>query len=296
MNHTLPKNQGEYPMFYQEKGVYGNSVMHFHTPSTAALEYLFYCNYCGLFYCNRLYRICRTQHEFYEPYLFVFVKKGCLHLDYKELHYHAHSGECLLFDCRLAHCYYADDNTVFQYIHFGGNISDYYFNRLSDKDRHHFCPSNADAISGALSRLLINMEDPMPNEHVISSDIHHLLSLLLTGSQQHSSLNAQRINAAIRFMDAHLSENITLDDISAEAGLNASYFSRLFRQYADTSPYDYLASLRISHAKRLLVATSDSVAAIAEACGFHDPVHFSKTFKKRCGHTPLQFRKAYTVF
>ena len=62
----------------------------------------------------------------------------------------------------------------------------------------------------------------MPNEHVISSDIHHLLSLLLTGSQQHSSLNAQRINAAIRFMDAHLSENITLDDISAEAGLNAS--------------------------------------------------------------------------
>ena len=136
----------------------------------------------------------------------------------------------------------------------------------------------------------------MPNEHVISSDIHHLLSLLLTGSQQHSSLNAQRINAAIRFMDAHLSENITRDDISAEAGLNASYFSRLFRQYADTSPYDYLASLRISHAKRLLVATSDSVAAIAEACGFHDPVHFSKTFKKRCGHTPLQFRKAYTVF
>ncbi|MGI6010051.1 MAG: AraC family transcriptional regulator [Ruminococcus sp.] len=280
--------------FHHEKGVYGNSLMYFHTPSTTALDYLFYYNYCGLFYCNSLYRIQRGDNEFYEPYLFIFVKEGCMHLDYKGGHYEAHKNECLLFDCRLAHCYYAENDTVFQYIHFGGNISDYYIQRICENNQHAFTPANPHALTSALSRLLIYTGEPIPQEHIISAGIHQMLSLILASSEIHSSLNGRRVSDAVKYMTAHLSEDITLEDIAGQTGLNPSYFSRLFRRYTDTSPYDYLINLRISHGKMLLMTTAHSILTISEECGFKDPVQFAKIFKKKSGFTPLQFRKSHT--
>lgn len=280
--------------FHREKGVYGNSLMYFHTPSTAALEQLFYYNYCGLFYCNSLYCIRRADNEFYEPYLFIFVKEGCMYLDYKGRRYEAHKNECLLFDCRLTHCYYAKGDTLFQFIHFGGNISDYYVQRICQNDQYAFTPSNPQDLSAALSRLLVYTGEPVPQEHMISAAIHQLLALCLAGSETHSSLNGQRVIKAVRYMTDHLAEPISLEDIAGQTGLNPSYFSRLFRRYTDTSPYDYLTNLRISHGKMLLITTSESVTSISEACGFGDPVQFTKIFKKKSGFTPLQFRRSHT--
>lgn len=280
-------------MLHNEKGVIGNSVMCFHTPSTAALDYLFYYNYSGLFYCNSTYRIQRALNEFYEPYLFIFVNKGCMHLDFLGKSYTAHHNECLLFDCRKAHCYYAEDNTIFQFVHFGGNISDYYVQKICENQQHAFRPQNPQAISSCLSRILESSEENIPNEHLISSDIHQLLSLMMTSRETFSSLNAKRIASAVHFMEEHLGQAVTLDDLADQAGLNAYYFSKLFKQYTESSPYDYLLNLRISHAKMLLMTTFDSVASITEQCGFNSPVHFIKIFKKKVGYTPLQFRKTH---
>ena len=121
-----------------------------------------------------------------------------------------------------------------------------------------------------------------------------LLALCLAGSETHSSLNGQRVIKAVRYMTDHLAEPISLEDIAGQTGLNPSYFSRLFRRYTDTSPYDYLTNLRISHGKMLLITTSESVTSISEACGFGDPVQFTKIFKKKSGFTPLQFRRSHT--
>ncbi|MGI6011903.1 MAG: hypothetical protein ACOX8H_10480 [Ruminococcus sp.] len=68
-------------MKHREKGVYGNSTMVFHTPSTAALENLFYLNYVGFFHCNSNYKIKRKMNEMYEPYLFILVLQGTIQLD-----------------------------------------------------------------------------------------------------------------------------------------------------------------------------------------------------------------------
>ena len=88
-----------------------------------------------------------------------------------------------------------------------------------------------------------------------------VLALCLAGSATHSSLNGQRVIKAVRYMTDHLAEPISLEDIAGQTGLNPSYFSRLFRRYTDTSPYDYLTNLRISHGKMLLITTSESVTS-----------------------------------
>lgn len=280
-------------MKHREKGVLENSVMCFYTPSTTAIDYLFYYNYTGLFYCNSAYCIRRSLNEFYEPYLFMLVKKGRMHLDYLGKHYTAGENECLLFDCRLAHCYYADDRTIFQFVHFGGNISDYYYQRLCQNNQYSFHPSNPQAISGCLSTILEKAEEKIPNEHLISAQLHQLMGLLLKSKESFSSLNAKRISSAVQFMEENIPNDITLVEIAEHVNLNPYYFSKIFRQYTDSSPYDYLLNLRISHAKMLLMNTYDSVNNIAELCGFNSSVHFINIYKRKVGMTPLQFRKAH---
>lgn len=280
-------------MKHREKGVLENSVMCFYTPSTTAIDYLFYYNYTGLFYCDSNYCIRRSLNEFYEPYLFIFVNKGRMHLEYLNRHFTVQENECLLFNCRLAHCYYAEDHTTFQFVHFGGNISDYYYQKMCQNQQYSFRPSNPQALSSSLSSILEGAEEKIPNEHLISAHIHRLLGQLLTSRESFSSLNAQRIASAVRFMEENISNDITLNEIADHLSINPYYFSKIFRQYTESAPYDYLLNLRISHAKMLLITTYDAVAAVAELCGFNSTVHFINIFKRKVGMTPLQFRKSH---
>ncbi|MFV0527881.1 MAG: AraC family transcriptional regulator [Lachnospiraceae bacterium] len=278
-------------MKHREKGVLKNSVMCFYTPTTTALEYLFYYNYTGLFYCDSQYRISRGLNEFHEPYLLAFVNKGVLHLEYQDKHFTAQENQCLFFDCRQPHCYYAENNTAFQFVHFGGNISEYYYQRMCLNQQNSFQPTNPQALSACLSSILEKAEEKIPNEHVISSYIHRLMGLLLSSTEAFSSLNAKRVASAVRFMEENIADAITLSDIAAHLVLNPYYFSRIFHQYTGSGPYNYLLNLRISHGKMLLMTTYDSVTAISEKCGFNSAVHFINIFKQKVGMTPLQFRK-----
>ena len=70
------------------------------------------------------------------------------------------------------------------------------------------------------------------------------------------------------------------------------YFSNLFRSEVGMSFSDYLIQVRIENAKSLLRRFDLSVEAISKKCGFNSLAHFSRTFKDRCGLSPLKFRKS----
>ena len=58
------------------------------------------------------------------------------------------------------------------------------------------------------------------------------------------------------------------------------------------SPMDYVLSLRVQEAQRLLSTTQLSLGSIAAATGFYDQSHFTKRFRKVTGLTPLQYRRS----
>lgn len=63
------------------------------------------------------------------------------------------------------------------------------------------------------------------------------------------------------------------------------------RKAVDQPAEEVLAEYIISEAKRLLIYTNQTVAQIAFALDFHDPSHFVKYFKRKSGHTPLNYRR-----
>lgn len=106
----------------------------------------------------------------------------------------------------------------------------------------------------------------------------------------HTPLSEPVINA-LYTIEKDYSQKLTLEALSREAGLSASYFSRLFSEQLDMSFSDYLSNVRIRHVQDLLVHTDKSIMEISMETGFCHGDYLATQFKARIGMTPSEFRK-----
>lgn len=110
------------------------------------------------------------------------------------------------------------------------------------------------------------------------------------GSAPHSlDKPMHRVEQAARFIDAHFSQPIKLDDLCAAASLSASYLIRAFEQRYHMTPHAYLINRRIQHARNQL-RKGRLIADVAHEAGFADQAHLQREFKKHLAATPGQYR------
>ena len=82
----------------------------------------------------------------------------------------------------------------------------------------------------------------------------------------------------------------TLNELAFLAGLSKSYLSAVFKEVVGMRLQDYLFQARINKAKDLLSDIDLTIKQVAYKVGFRDPDHFSRTFKKKTGITPTDWR------
>jgi AraC family transcriptional regulator len=109
--------------------------------------------------------------------------------------------------------------------------------------------------------------------------------------QVNGGLGEKRLKRVLAYIDAHLAENIGLQDMATVAGLGQHHFATMFRQSMGISPYRYVINRRIDRAKRQLRQKDAAISDIALSCGFADQSHLTKHFRKIVGITPRAFRK-----
>lgn len=97
------------------------------------------------------------------------------------------------------------------------------------------------------------------------------------------------VKRARDFLDAHFADDVPLSDLAAMAGLNRAHLVRAFRKALGTTPHAYQTDRRFRAARRML-ASGDSPADVALACGFCDQSHLNRVFKSRMGVTPGVYR------
>ncbi|WP_448570535.1 AraC family transcriptional regulator [Trichothermofontia sp.] len=105
-------------------------------------------------------------------------------------------------------------------------------------------------------------------------------------------LSKPRLRRAIEYIQAHLSENLSLNDIANELGMSQYYFCHLFKRSTGISPHQFLIRQRIEQAKCLLKQADRTVTSIALECGFANQSHFARCFRHHTGMNPNQFRKS----
>lgn len=93
------------------------------------------------------------------------------------------------------------------------------------------------------------------------------------------------------YLKQNFRKEINFDRMSEEIGISYSYIRKIIKEKTGQSFQDYVNSLRLDEAKRLLKETSWSTNKIAESVGFSNIQSFNRTFKKAEGITPGEFRK-----
>lgn len=130
------------------------------------------------------------------------------------------------------------------------------------------------------------------NEILIFSDLLKILALTApTLRTADGKKIIDPLRSAIRFMEEHFNEKISLSEIAEQAGFNSQYFCSYFKKHTRSTPIEYLTSLRIRHAKELLRKTNLSILEIAMQSGFENVSFFIQKFKKATGQTPGQYRR-----
>ena len=93
---------------------------------------------------------------------------------------------------------------------------------------------------------------------------------------------------AITYIDEHLDERLSLNELAAKAGLSVWRFCAVFRQHAGVSPRRYIWGQRLQKVQSLL-AGGESPASAALLAGYYDQSHLCRHFRNSCGMTPGQY-------
>ena len=101
---------------------------------------------------------------------------------------------------------------------------------------------------------------------------------------------AKRVSAHI---EANLSGTIPVARLADLVALSAGHFSRAFKQTFGDTPHGHVMRRRIEAAKTMMLRGAEPLSQIAYLCGFADQAHFSRTFRKLAGASPLVWRRTH---
>ena len=107
------------------------------------------------------------------------------------------------------------------------------------------------------------------------------------------ALDARRLERVMEFIDAHISEDLTIDTLADEVYLSPFHFARAFKAATGSAPHRYITDRRIERAKALIAEGRLPLADIAYICGFSSQAHLTRWFKRIVGATPGAYRAAF---
>jgi AraC-like DNA-binding protein len=110
-------------------------------------------------------------------------------------------------------------------------------------------------------------------------------------SVDNPGLNPQALARVCAYIEAHLGDAITLDDLAAAACISRFHFARLFRATTQCSPMQFVRQQRVARAQALLAQSSRPISAVAADLGFFDHSHFTRTFRRLTGIPPGRFTR-----
>lgn len=122
---------------------------------------------------------------------------------------------------------------------------------------------------------------------LISVFLEHLPGITQEGSP---TQDLQKIDIVLRYIDEHLADNITVEDLAKQVFLHPNYFIVFFKGILGCSPIQYVNQRRMETAKALLLQPECNVSDVAGRVGMQI-YYFSRMFKAQTGLTPSHYRK-----
>lgn len=107
----------------------------------------------------------------------------------------------------------------------------------------------------------------------------------------HSNSGPSWLSATLSNIDDKLRSGLSLSELALQAAVSPAHFSRAFKKYTGMTLTDYALARRVIMAKEHLLRNDDTMASVADACGFESLPHFYRQFKRITGTTPAAYRR-----
>ena len=126
------------------------------------------------------------------------------------------------------------------------------------------------------------------------ANIIKILSLLKQSREERTDpgIPSQMMLRILAYIESNYNTSITAEDICREFAVSRSGLWRMFRQYMNQTPGDYLRRIRMENA-RYMLEQGESVTGVCMECGFTDCSHFIRLFRDAYGVTPYQYKKEH---
>ena len=140
----------------------------------------------------------------------------------------------------------------------------------------------------------MGIDEKNRTEPVMQGYAHLIMGKLLPllPVKERSVGGVSALQSVLEYLNEHYTEPLTRTELSAAVGYSESYLSHLFTDILHTTLSDYILSLRLDDARRLLSESSAPISRIAGSLGFGTIRSFNRAFQKKMSMTPSAYRAA----
>ena len=254
----------------------------------------------NLYTCGR--EACIGRHS-YGPairsgYMIHYVLKGKGIFKVHDKIYHLGENDAFLIEPNVLIYYEADVEDPWEYtwIGFSGVKAKEYLNRTSLSIGNPIFTFDQDYKLARCMASIITAATLPPNKDLLLTsrlyEFFYELCELYPNREITGELKQQKyIEDALLFIEQNYPYAITVNDVAKHISIDRSYLHRLFKQYLNQSPQEFLLNIKIEKSCFLLTNSSLKIGDIARSVGYKDVLLFSKIFKKIKNCTPSEYRK-----
>ncbi len=121
-----------------------------------------------------------------------------------------------------------------------------------------------------------------------------LLVMLVRFTLENENKYMKIINNIISYIQNNYSEEVNNEKLAQALNYHPNYLNNLMKSYSGITIHQYLISYRTDLALRLLLFSALTIKEIAAQIGFKNTTHFSASFRKRTGMSPIEYRAKRT--
>ncbi len=140
-----------------------------------------------------------------------------------------------------------------------------------------------------IDRKIDALRDSGWSSHPLLTELVVLVRAMAGHAEQHPA-----VERMIRWIGEHLTEELSLEEMARACGISRYYMCHLFKTHTGATIIQYRNELRLTEAKKRLIASGEKISDIATACGFASVSYFTEVFTKAENVIPTAYRKLHT--
>ncbi len=148
----------------------------------------------------------------------------------------------------------------------------------------------------------LRVTDAFPSKDTVTEGIHInspqqafswakiILDGITAACENTSKQESAMVREVKKFIEDHILQDFSREDIASTIHFNADYLSRVFKKETGSTLSDFIILRRMTTAQKMLEETADRIADIAHNLGYHHFSHFARQFRNVVGLTPQEYR------